>query len=488
MKLTLIDEPTLVFARGEHVCPRAGISRYDVYDSRAGSPHTRRDRISLGAVGTAESLEKLQTWIRRCGFHIPKKLNNKQPALFPPFPGFHREDGFKAELSLEQSNERGINNSQVKELIGVKNRDDCIKEAVNLYFDKVKFLSENRLVDVIICVIPDELYDKISVKEFSTVESVADDEPLSDDVIESEPIETNRLEWDFRRALKAKCMYLGKPLQLVREASLEPSAKDRQDDATKAWNFCTALYYKANKTVPWRLTDNPTKPSVCYVGIGFYRSRDYQVLNTSLAQVFDEMGSGVILRGSPVLDDKDDRRPYMNYDQAYNLLRRALREYQIAMENVPSRVVLHKTSNFREAELDGFREAKRDMRVESMDFVTIADTPIRAFRSDLYPPFRGTKIELDKETHLLYTKGAVKHYKTYPGLYIPQPLEVRLVECDKSPHVICNEILGLTKMNWNNTQFDGKYPITIQCARKVGQIMKYLTEDDHPNVNYGFYM
>ena len=38
-------------------------------------------------------------------------------------------------------------------------------------------------------------------------------------------------------------------------------------------------------------------------------------------------------------------------------------------------------------------------------------------------------------------------------------------------------------MNWNNTQFDGKYPITISCARRVGEIMKYLTPEQVELIN-----
>lgn len=42
-------------------------------------------------------------------------------------------------------------------------------------------------------------------------------------------------------------------------------------------------------------------------------------------------------------------------------------------------------------------------------------------------------------------------------------------------------------MNWNNTQFDGKYPITIGCSRRVGEVMKYLTEKDpEPQISYSF--
>jgi len=80
-------------------------------------------------------------------------------------------------------------------------------------------------------------------------------------------------EVNFRRALKAKAMHLGKPLQLVRAASLESNKRGQQVDATKAWNFCTALYYKSGPTIPWKLVQDDSRPSSCAVGIAFYRSR-----------------------------------------------------------------------------------------------------------------------------------------------------------------------------------------------------------------------
>ena len=73
-------------------------------------------------------------------------------------------------------------------------------------------------------------------------------------------------------------------------------------------------------------------------------------------------------------------------------------------------------------------------------------------------------------------------------MYIPQPIELRVVQSEQSPISIAREILGLTKLNWNNTQFDGKYPVTIGCARKVGEIMKYLSENEKPQIRYGYYM
>lgn len=475
MKIHYIDEPYLEFGQGKEICPRAGITKFDVYDTRLTA---RRDKILVGAVGTSDNLAKLKSWLNRCSKYIPPKLDANQPNLFPAFCGFNQDVGFKASFVLEEEITRILHNSDVKKIVKIQNWNERVNAAVELYYRQVKFLAQNRVVDVIICIIPTELYDKIAKEEEKPVEETIEDE--SDDDI---------LETNFRRAVKAKTMHLGKPLQLVRELSLESNAKTQQDDATKAWNFCTALYYKANQTVPWRLIPNINRPSVCFVGIGFYRSRDKKILHTSLAQIFDELGNGVILRGTPVEISKDDRRPHLTTNQAYNLLKQALTEYEIALDNSPGRLVIHKSSNYNDAELDGFREATDEMRVKAVDFVTILDTDFQLLRDGgIYPAYRGTHIELDSNYHLLYTRGSVKYYKTYTGLYIPQPLEIRIVESDESPGTICQEILSLTKMNWNNTQFDGKYPITIECARKVGQIMKYLDENEKPQISYSFYM
>ena len=73
-------------------------------------------------------------------------------------------------------------------------------------------------------------------------------------------------------------------------------------------------------------------------------------------------------------------------------------------------------------------------------------------------------------------------------MYVPRPIELRIIKSEESPMLIAREVLGLTKMNWNNTQFDGKYPVTLGCARKVGEIMKYLTESETPQIRYGYYM
>ena len=115
-------------------------------------------------------------------------------------------------------------------------------------------------------------------------------------------------------------------------------------------------------------------------------------------------------------------------------------------------------------------------------------TDLRLYRGQDYPPRRGTLLSFDEKHHLLYTRGSVDFYETYTGKYIPHPLEIKLFRHDESPETICREILALTKMNWNNTQFDRRYPITVECARNVGDILKYLGSDDQVHIKYSFYM
>lgn len=73
-------------------------------------------------------------------------------------------------------------------------------------------------------------------------------------------------------------------------------------------------------------------------------------------------------------------------------------------------------------------------------------------------------------------------------MYIPAPLSIKIVKQSSFYQNICRDILGLTKMNWNNVHFDNKYPITLGCARRVGEIMKYLAEFEVPRESYAFYM
>lgn len=478
----ILKEPLLEFGEGTHTCPKAGIETLGVYDIK---DDFRNDVLKLGLVGRGEGLVLLDEWLEKCQFGIEPK-ESKYSNLFRGFGGLTDQHGFHAKFKYGQQSIRTIQQTLLNKIFKIDNRKDRVAACVDLYYDQIRFLANNRNLDVILCVIPEKIFESLTTETETEGASI---DP-GDEQTEEAKNSLDAMEYNFRRMLKARCMHLRIPLQLMREQSLVLGKliPGQQDDATRAWNFCTALYYKGNKTVPWRLVEESHKPKTCYIGVGFYKSRDGETVSTSLAQVFDEYGHGVILRGTPVSMDKDDRRPFMNETQAYDLLNNALDEYENAMMQMPARIVIHKTSNFRQCEVDGFHRAIEEKNIKSKDFVTIANTNIKLFSYDTYPPNRGTLLSLSETEGILYTRGAVDFYKTYPGMYVPSPLEVRLFENDSSLDDICKEILGLSKMNWNNTQFDGRLPITLECAHRVGDIMKYVDENEKPQVNYSFYM
>lgn len=467
MEISLLEEPILQFENGEHICPRTGIYKYGVADFE----NVRPDKIVLGFVGNSDSIGDLISWIKSCKSHIEPKKSN-QPNLFMNFPGFNNKVAFKSEISYDETYVRKINNS-VFEKVKKSSEDinDLIIKGVELFLTEIKFLAKNKNPDVILCVL-DEKFTNM-VYGTKTVKVDEDDE------------DNISLEINFRRLLKARAMEYNIPIQIVRDRIVKPS-KEMQDEATIAWNFFTALYYKASGT-PWALKKDATN-NTCFAGISFYKSRDKSTTQTSVTQIFNEQGNGVILRGTPVKESKKDKQPHLSEQQAFDLLYNSLKEYYEAVKIYPQRLVIHKSSNYSEEEIEGFEKVAEKMNINSLDLVTIMPTNFRLYREGNYPPLRGTMLSLDKQRHFLYTRGFVDYYGTYPGRYIPSPIEIRLFSYDESPEQICNEILALTKMNWNNTQFDRKFPITIDCSRNVGEILKYLAEDQKPQIKYSFYM
>jgi hypothetical protein len=483
MKVRYIEEPSLQFGSSQHICPKYGIYNYSPFDIN----QVRPERITIGVIGKGESVDKVLAWIETCRKHIAgKQSKNPHPNLFLNFCGFNKDVGFQSDIVYDETYLRKINNSEFDAIIRKKdNLEERINDIAQLYLSEIKFLSKNKKPDVILCALSENFITYIQEKE---IEAAGDDkdekEATGQDELSAEEISIK--EQNFRRYLKAKAMQYNIPIQIVRDRIAKPTA-EMQDEATIAWNFFTALYYKAAGT-PWALIRKDSAETTCYAGISFFKSRDKSTTQTSIAQIFNELGKGVILRGEEITLKKYDKVPHLAEEQAFNLLTLSLKEYYDAVKIFPKRLVLHKTSSFSEDEVYGFTQAARQLHISQIDLVSIQHSDIRLYREGNYPPMRGTHLSLTEQHHVLYSRGSVPYYETYPGKYIPSPIEVKLAYYDESPNLICDEIIALSKMNWNNTQFDRKYPITIECARNVGEILKYLDEDEDMQLKYGFYM
>jgi hypothetical protein len=484
MRACFLPEPELEFGAGRHVDIRFGLANYGPLDARSPlAPHA----IRVGIVGTSETVTGVREWLERCACGVAAKPS-PQPYLFPAFPGFGSETSFAAELVFADRLERTIHERNVINLAR-HGRAQLIEEAVELFLAEMRDLVEGAQPHVILCALPWSLLDLMAGgAEESSSENVlagAQVESADDDVDDgNEP--------DFHHLLKARAMRLRTAIQLVKPSTYGNVRRGHgdgqiQDEATRAWNLFPALYYKAGGT-PWRLVRDPSELTTCYVGVAFYNSRDRETLATSIAQVFNERGDGVIVRGAAATMSNDDRQPHLAEEDAYQLLLDALDLYRREHKNLPARVAAFKTSRHDAAELAGFAAAIGDRGVDSFDFVSVGRSSGKLFRKGAYPPLRGTLLSLDEREQLLYTRGSVEFFATYPGMYVPQPLALRHEAGDSAARNLASETLALTKMNWNNTQFDGRAPITIRAARQVGNILKYVGPDDPVEPRYANYM
>ena len=67
-------------------------------------------------------------------------------------------------------------------------------------------------------------------------------------------------------------------------------------------------------------------------------------------------------------------------------------------------------------------------------------------------------------------------------------LRVRAACLRRWPAAITRDVLALSKMNWNITQFDGALPIPIRAGRQVGRVLKHLPAGEHEASEYTKYM
>lgn len=511
MKLTVLDEPMLEFAHGtHHRDPRHGLDFYGPADIE----ETKVRAIRIGLVGPQASIDGVKRWLDRCRTSIAAKESHLG-SLYLPFPGFDTDRAFRSTIVWNSRLERPISRKDLEALQGL-NPLKATAAAVELYDHELQVLHEEPNCDVVIVCRPDELIDtgitapaRLGKNEAKPDTAAADaPPPVSAGSLDGSGGGTSgarsaarhptRLlpgQGDFHSLLKARSLRYTQPIQIIRRSTWDPTFKEpkdaewrpRQDEATSAWNLHTALYYKAGG-VPWRLPRDPRDLASCYVGVSFYSTSDGESLESSVAQVFNQRGDGVIVRGGPASVAKFDRQPHLDEEAAHALLHDALGRYRTEHRQSPARVVLHKTSSFTNAEAAGFKAAAGEHQIEIIELIWLTAEHVRLFRKKRQPPLRGTLLSLEPGRHVLYTRGSVPFYKTYPGMYVPQPLGMRLHYTETAPEELALELLALTKMNWNATQMDGRWPITIRTADKVGQILRHLQTADTPASRYAFYM
>ena len=467
-KSHVLNEPLLEFGDGNQHCdPRQGLREFGPLQSRSG------EVVRVGVIGTDETVEGFTEFLAETGRGIESE-NKQLINLNPDFPGLGNQNPFRCKFEVRNDATATLSRRQVNEIREIGRHDQAIRHAVDLITSQLSALMESSgKPDVVILALPVTLIEKlVNAKSEEQVDG-ADDEDDSDDTL------------NFRDLLKAKTLHLPVPTQIVWPDTWDDAAKiprkvkresnrQTQVKATRAWNLLNALFYKAGK-VPWRLLPGQAEYRTSFLGIGFYRDLDGQQLWTSTAQMFDERGRGLILRGARAQTEAKGRHPYLTAKDAEELVAQSITAYKAHHRHAPARMVVLKTSRFRPEEAEGIDAALKRFAIEMADLLWVQESsPIAVFRDGNYPVLRGTFIDLDGKG-LLYTRGSVPYYGTYPGLRVPRPLLLVPHEnSDSKLLTLAKDVLALTKVNWNTTQFDQKLPAPIKAAREVGRILKHI--------------
>ncbi|MFC1761418.1 hypothetical protein ACFL6U_04995 [Planctomycetota bacterium] len=481
MKPFFLDEPELEFGGGaRHIDVRYGLSLNGALDRHLESA---QKIVRLGIVGPTNNVDDIRAWIDRCRTGIDGK-DTHRTMLFPGFPGFGDAGPF-CNFVVDDRLIDVISARDIKKIVASPTDEPFFSMSSARYIEGARDLIDKANADVVVCLLLGEFLKRIDVPNGESVG------PRSKRRMRTQ----DRLVW--HDAFKASTLRLSRPVQVCRPATYcggvyrytrdGRAVKDTQDEATRAWNFFCALYYKAGG-VPWRLLRTPSDLATCFAGISFYHDPASETMRTSVAQIFNERGEGVIVRGGPAKLDERDKTPHLNESDATKLLLKLFAVYRREHRNTPARLVCHKSSYFNEQELAGCKAVVNSLEIDSYDLLSMRRSRTRLYRSGAYPPLRGTAVTHD-DGALVYTNGSVDFYHCYPGLYTPRTLDIRFDHVEQSHRVLLDEILGLTKMNWNSTEMATFEPVTLDAARGVGSILRYSPENDQElQSRFSFFM
>jgi len=295
--------------------------------------------------------------------------------------------------------------------------------------------------------------------------------------------------FDAHDELKAIGAELGIPSQAINDRSF-----GFRYVASLAWRLAIALYVKAGGT-PWRLAPLTGLPlNSAYIGLAYAFRGDPKEgrFVTCCSQVFDADGGGMQFVAydarDPLKDTEEARRnPYLSRADMRAVLARSLALYRRRNGgSTPERVVVHKTTAFSDDELAGVSDALAAVKERECVEVT-TDVPWRGVwlqaprragtrnEPDRYPVQRGTMLPLSGTAALVWVAGNAPSAAQRGGSYyqggksIPSPLRITRHMGRGPLELIANEVLALTKLDWNNDALYNPVPVTISYSKRLAR-------------------
>lgn len=309
--------------------------------------------------------------------------------------------------------------------------------------------------------------------------------------------------FDAHDALKALGARYSIPTQVVNDQTFSFRYK-----ASLAWRLGIALYVKAGG-VPWKLAPLQGVPdNTAYIGLAYALRGNPEKAHyvTCCSQVFDMDGGGMQFVAfearDPVNNVEEARRnPFLSRDDMRAVLARSLHLYQSRNGGLlPRRLVIHKTTAFKDEELKGALDALAGVdEVECVEIgsnstwrgVWLINSGSRSSPSkpSMYPIPRGTVLLRSGVSALLWASGNAPRASTTGNYYqgkksIPRPLMLTRHAGSGSLETTALEALALTKMDWNNDALYDPVPVTIRYSQRLARTIANVP--DLPNDIYPY--
>lgn len=501
-ELVLLNEPDLEFGFSQRSAfPKDGLLLFGP-PSDQGQPTI----IRYGLVGTKHGIELFKKWLVRIQGVIPSA--NPEKAHFQYWPGFTAV--FNAAWPTTPLAEYLLDQAELSRAVRLEDRHHAIYKTAGLIESVIArhCREEERQPDVWFVVIPDEIHQfgkpqstvPPSLRESSgttlgktAAKNFLEYGDLFDDF--SEEARIYQFDLDFHAQLKARL--LGKAvLQIVRESTLtggeyieygQIKNRQMQDPATTAWNLCTTAYFKSQGS-PWRLAN--VRKGVCYIGL-VYKRDETQLTHENVccgAQMFLDSGDGVVFRGAMgPWASADNREYHLSTEAATDLMKTVLDAYKAKHSVSPAEVFIHGRTDFNDTEWNGFTRAVPEGT--QLTGVKIRQSNrLKVYRAGKKPLIRGTAWIVNDRKSFLWSSGYVLRLATYPGWEVPNPLEVDVQRGNANIQTVIQDVLGLTKLNYNACLYGDSKPVTLRFADIVGDILTATPEKTHPPLPFRYYI
>lgn len=305
--------------------------------------------------------------------------------------------------------------------------------------------------------------------------------------------------FDLHDFVKAFCVQRGIATQFLDQDTI-----DYPDKCRLWWWLSVALYSKAMRT-PWVL--DGLDAGTAYVGLGYgidQRAAKGKQIILGCSHLYSTNGEGLQFRLSRIENPQflgRNPNPFLSLDDARRIGEAIRALYWETHLRLPSRVVVHKLTPFMRDEQIGLRAGLEG--VADLELLEINYEPnLRYVRSEIktneivdamYPVNRGTALRLSNHEALVWLHGSTESVKTNWTYFqgkrrIPGPVVVRRYAGQSPLPKLVDEILGLSKMDWNSGELYSKLPANVLSSKRIAQIGSLLERFSGVSFDYRLFM